>query len=307
MNFFNIGPGEMILILVLALIVFGPAKLPEIGRSVGRGIGEFRRATSELSRELTGNIDDINQSISSDPTSAVSKACPRCNTINAPDNLYCSECGAYMKGEDPALAGATAVACPQCNALNPTSNKFCRACGTRLPSQAPSSGFAPPQYPAAVPDVPQLPMVESGAEEAVATVAGEMVTFAAAGEALDGEEPGALALDAGPASEAPEAQAFSTEVALADDATAEEQPAAELGEMVLDESAEDMETYGVPTPAAIEAATDQSSDGDEAEAEPNLEPEAVTETGDEEPQPDEEVEQERVQAASGQVAPPSAP
>ena len=44
----NIGPGELILILVIALVIFGPGKLPEIGQAVGKGIREFRRAASDV-------------------------------------------------------------------------------------------------------------------------------------------------------------------------------------------------------------------------------------------------------------------
>ena len=44
----NIGPGELILILVIALIVFGPGKLPEIGQAVGKGIREFRKAATDV-------------------------------------------------------------------------------------------------------------------------------------------------------------------------------------------------------------------------------------------------------------------
>ncbi|WP_153726560.1 twin-arginine translocase TatA/TatE family subunit [Heliorestis convoluta] len=43
----NIGFPELLLILVVALLVFGPGKLPEIGKSLGRGINEFKRATSQ--------------------------------------------------------------------------------------------------------------------------------------------------------------------------------------------------------------------------------------------------------------------
>lgn len=43
---FNIGMPEMILILVVFLVVFGPGKLPEVGRALGKGLGEFRRAMS---------------------------------------------------------------------------------------------------------------------------------------------------------------------------------------------------------------------------------------------------------------------
>lgn len=56
MNILGIGPMELVLILVLALIVFGPAKLPEIMAQVGKAIGDFRRATSELSDEFNRTI-----------------------------------------------------------------------------------------------------------------------------------------------------------------------------------------------------------------------------------------------------------
>ncbi|HEY0581211.1 MAG TPA: twin-arginine translocase TatA/TatE family subunit, partial [Chloroflexota bacterium] len=47
---------ELILIVVLALIVFGPAKLPEIMGQVGKAVGDFRRATSDLSDEFNRTI-----------------------------------------------------------------------------------------------------------------------------------------------------------------------------------------------------------------------------------------------------------
>ncbi|MBE3599250.1 MAG: twin-arginine translocase TatA/TatE family subunit [Limnochordaceae bacterium] len=46
---FNIGPAELLVILLLALIIFGPGKLPEVGRALGKTINEFKRATSEAS------------------------------------------------------------------------------------------------------------------------------------------------------------------------------------------------------------------------------------------------------------------
>jgi TatA/E family protein of Tat protein translocase len=55
----NIGPLEIILILVVALLVFGPKRLPEVGRSVGRGLREFRRASTEFRDELERSVEDV--------------------------------------------------------------------------------------------------------------------------------------------------------------------------------------------------------------------------------------------------------
>jgi sec-independent protein translocase protein TatA len=52
--FGSIGPAELILIFIVALLVFGPKRLPEIGKSVGKAIREFKR-TSE---EIKGRIED---------------------------------------------------------------------------------------------------------------------------------------------------------------------------------------------------------------------------------------------------------
>jgi sec-independent protein translocase protein TatA len=45
---FNIGAPELIIVLVLALIIFGPGKLPEVGQALGRTVREFRSASNEL-------------------------------------------------------------------------------------------------------------------------------------------------------------------------------------------------------------------------------------------------------------------
>jgi len=44
----NIGTQEIIIIFVIALIVFGPRKLPELGKSIGKGLAEFKKASNEL-------------------------------------------------------------------------------------------------------------------------------------------------------------------------------------------------------------------------------------------------------------------
>lgn len=54
--FGKIGMWEILLILAVALIIFGPAKLPELGRSIGNGLKEFKKATSELKDSIS--LDD---------------------------------------------------------------------------------------------------------------------------------------------------------------------------------------------------------------------------------------------------------
>ena len=49
---FGIGPSELLVILVIALLVLGPKRLPELARSLGKAMGEFRRATSDIQTEL---------------------------------------------------------------------------------------------------------------------------------------------------------------------------------------------------------------------------------------------------------------
>ncbi len=50
--FGSIGMPELVIILVIALIIFGPRKLPELGRSLGKSIGEFKKASNELRSTL---------------------------------------------------------------------------------------------------------------------------------------------------------------------------------------------------------------------------------------------------------------
>lgn len=50
----SIGPWELIAILVIVLIIFGPGKLPDVGRSLGKTIREFRKASTEVTEQIEG-------------------------------------------------------------------------------------------------------------------------------------------------------------------------------------------------------------------------------------------------------------
>lgn len=55
----NLGWPEMIFIFVMALIIFGPRKLPEIGRQVGRALNEFKRASNEFKAQIESEIGHL--------------------------------------------------------------------------------------------------------------------------------------------------------------------------------------------------------------------------------------------------------
>jgi sec-independent protein translocase protein TatA len=64
----SLGPAEILVILVVALLVFGPNKMPEIGRQLARGVREFRKVQQHLSSELQGVVSELdNGSTSPEP------------------------------------------------------------------------------------------------------------------------------------------------------------------------------------------------------------------------------------------------
>jgi len=56
---FGIGMPELIVIFIVALLVFGPKKLPELGKALGRGLAEFKRATEEIKHEISTEVQEI--------------------------------------------------------------------------------------------------------------------------------------------------------------------------------------------------------------------------------------------------------
>ena len=62
-----LGFPEVIFILVLALLIFGPKRLPELGRTIGRGMAEFRKASTELKRTINTELalEELNKPLSS--------------------------------------------------------------------------------------------------------------------------------------------------------------------------------------------------------------------------------------------------
>jgi sec-independent protein translocase protein TatA len=80
----NIGAPELIIILVIALLILGPGKLPEVGASIGKSIREFRKASSDLSDSVKVDTSPMPANPPADaPTTAdapaSSEAAPRTN------------------------------------------------------------------------------------------------------------------------------------------------------------------------------------------------------------------------------------
>jgi sec-independent protein translocase protein TatA len=65
---FGLHPAYLIILLAIVLIIFGPGKLPELGGAVGRGIREFRKASNQITDEMTSAV----QEHESHPTTASS-------------------------------------------------------------------------------------------------------------------------------------------------------------------------------------------------------------------------------------------
>jgi sec-independent protein translocase protein TatA len=82
----NIGPVELIIILVIALLILGPGKLPEVGAAFGRTIREFRKASSDLqeSANLTPAPAAPASSSNAAPNTIAGQATP--NTISSPSS-----------------------------------------------------------------------------------------------------------------------------------------------------------------------------------------------------------------------------
>ncbi len=60
---FGLGIPELIVIFVIALIVFGPKRLPDLGKSLGRGIAEFKKASEEVKESIESEMRSAGQSI----------------------------------------------------------------------------------------------------------------------------------------------------------------------------------------------------------------------------------------------------
>ena len=133
---FGLGLQELLIILVLALIFFGADKIPQLARTIGKGMSEFRKAQREMEEELNkasespsafaAGVDPIPTTAVSDaqPPAAAHVTCPACGGKTVGDSSYCSQCGHRMQQE---------VLCRLCHRHLREDEKFCPNCGQAQP------------------------------------------------------------------------------------------------------------------------------------------------------------------------------
>ncbi len=90
---FGLQPTHLILIAVVALLIFGPSRLPEIGRSLGKTIREFQSATKEATAGLSDELQKPAEVKKEEPA-VTSVNCKSCGKPIAAGMKFCPECGA---------------------------------------------------------------------------------------------------------------------------------------------------------------------------------------------------------------------
>ncbi len=91
---FGLQPTHLVLIAIVALLIFGPSRLPEIGRSLGKTIREFQSATKEATSGLTEELQKPVEVKKEEPAAAAQVNCKNCGKPIAANMKFCPECGA---------------------------------------------------------------------------------------------------------------------------------------------------------------------------------------------------------------------
>ncbi len=110
MSVFGLGPAELIIILVIILVIFGPGKLPEISGAIGKSVRDFRKATTDVTKEFNESVDTVKKPIeeirqipkdiaagaSGGPAEEAPGTCSQCGKPNPPAYKFCGHCGAKL-------------------------------------------------------------------------------------------------------------------------------------------------------------------------------------------------------------------
>jgi sec-independent protein translocase protein TatA len=89
-------PMHLIIVLVIVLLIFGPGKLPDLGRAIGDSMREFRHATNDLSAGSTRIEPAV--------TAAISAVCSQCTAPMPANSRFCGNCGVSTESAPQAAA-----------------------------------------------------------------------------------------------------------------------------------------------------------------------------------------------------------
>jgi len=102
---FNMGPSEIMVILLIALMVFGPKKLPEIGRTVGKSLQQFRKAQSDIKAELRSHLNPDDETSGAPSTTAEQPDPDQQSLFTQPDQSATSVTGTATSNGSPISNG----------------------------------------------------------------------------------------------------------------------------------------------------------------------------------------------------------
>lgn len=125
----GIQPIHIIIIIIVAVLIFGPNRLPEIGRGAGKAISEFRNASKGLT-------DSFHQEMSQPGAQAVPPPAPTSASSGfAPAGPASMATDASIQPQAVSASPAGRF-CIQCGAPNPAEARFCNSCGSKLAEMA---------------------------------------------------------------------------------------------------------------------------------------------------------------------------
>ena len=101
---FDLGIQELIVIFIVALLVFGPKRLPEIGRTLGKGLGELKRSMQGVKEQMDAELKDLRQPVSFD--TIMNSPPETARKVETPGTASPYAGDAQAQGDVPASAGS---------------------------------------------------------------------------------------------------------------------------------------------------------------------------------------------------------
>lgn len=117
---FGLQPIHLIAIAIVALVIFGPKRLPEIGRGLGKALNEFRTGTREMTESFREEVH------TQDPTPA--------GPVVAQSTAEPQPQPQIPYQPQPMSPQQNANFCTQCGSPNPVGARFCNKCGSQMPA-----------------------------------------------------------------------------------------------------------------------------------------------------------------------------